>query len=153
PWERESGVHPIPQRDSGPPAAQRWEWNAALGRSYPTAQLEELTGTGPVPVIPLLPGDRAWSAGVRAPRQPKGALAPPAPPIPDEVGVEEDKQPSIQMRAMRAGNLARATAIVSAALLLSRMLGLVRTTIFASAFGVTMQADAFTNAFVLPDTI
>ena len=39
------------------------------------------------------------------------------------------------MRALRVGNLARATAIVSTALLFSRVLGLVRTTLFAATFG------------------
>ncbi len=55
---------------------------------------------------------------------------------------------------MRVGNLARATAIVTAALMLSRVLGLLRTSLFAYTFGKNLQqADAFTYAFTLPDTI
>jgi putative peptidoglycan lipid II flippase len=67
--------------------------------------------------------------------------------------IEVDEQPSSAMRALRAGNLVRATAIVSGALLLSRVLGLVRTTLFAATFGISMEADAFTNAFVFPEII
>ncbi len=54
---------------------------------------------------------------------------------------------------MRAGNLARATIIVTSALLLSRVLGLLRTSLFAYAFGASPQADAYTYAFTLPDMI
>jgi putative peptidoglycan lipid II flippase len=67
--------------------------------------------------------------------------------------VEVDDQPSSAMRALRAGNLVRATAIVSGALLLSRVLGLVRTTLFAATFGIGTDANAFTNAFVFPEII
>src|SRR5262249_45199777 len=136
--------------------APSWGWNPATEQSYVGSDLDDLTGTGRfAAVVPLRPGDRAWSAGVRVPRSARVARAPaPAPSgaaVADEV--EEDGQPSAQMRAMRAGNLARATVIVSAALLLSRVLGLLRTTLFASTFGLSLQADAFTNAFVVPDFI
>jgi putative peptidoglycan lipid II flippase len=42
---------------------------------------------------------------------------------------------------------------VTSATLLSRILGLGRTTLFAATFGNGLNADAFTNAFWLPDTI
>jgi putative peptidoglycan lipid II flippase len=67
--------------------------------------------------------------------------------------LEADEQPSIAVRAFRSGNMARAALIVTSATLLSRILGLGRTTLFAATFGNTTQADAFTNAFWLPDTI
>ena len=67
--------------------------------------------------------------------------------------IEEDEQPSVVVRAFRSGNMARAALIVTTATLLSRILGLGRTTLFAATFGNTSQADAFTNAFWLPDTI
>jgi putative peptidoglycan lipid II flippase len=60
------------------------------------------------------------------------------------------------MRALRSGNLARATLIVTSALMLSRVLGLVRTSLFASVFGSkadALNADAFTNAFAFPDML
>ncbi len=163
PWERESGRYEVPDGNAHHPQepSASFEWNPAFGHSYAGADLDDLTGTGRfAAVVPLRPGDRAWSGGVRAPREQRGAAAaapiailPSGPGLAEDEIIEEDKQPSVQMRAMRAGNLARATAIVSAALLLSRVLGLLRTTLFASTFGVSIQADAFTNAFVLPDTI
>jgi len=160
PWERESARYPAVRVDSEPREAPSWGWNPATEQSYAGSDLDDLTGTGLfAAVVPLRPGDRAWSAGVRVPRSARVAEAPvgpmrPAPPGAAEAEVvEEDEQPSAQMRAMRAGNLARATVIVSAALLLSRVLGLLRTTLFASTFGLSVQADAFTNAFVVPDFI
>jgi putative peptidoglycan lipid II flippase len=123
--------------------------------------MDDMTGTGKVPVIPLQSTDSAWSGGVRAPRRPTTEKVPAAAvgTIVASAGaavaedVEVDEQPSSAMRALRAGNLVRATAIVSGALLLSRVLGLVRTTLFAATFGITMEADAFTNAFVFPEII
>src|SRR5262249_37922374 len=67
--------------------------------------------------------------------------------------VEVDDQPSVRVRALRPGNLARATMIVSSAILVSRVLGLFRTSLFAYTFGNGHDADAFTYAFTLPDTI
>jgi putative peptidoglycan lipid II flippase len=98
-----------------------------------------MTGTGRIPAVVQLTPDASWSKGVRAPA--------------GQLGTELEEQPSVQMRALRAGNLARATAIVTSALLFSRILGLVRTSLFAYTFGATHQADAFINAFALPDTI
>jgi putative peptidoglycan lipid II flippase len=123
--------------------------------------MDDMTGTGKVPVIPLQSTDSAWSGGVRAPRRPTTEKVPAAAvgTIVASAGaaiaedVEVDEQPSSAMRAMRAGNLVRATAIVSGALLLSRVLGLFRTTLFTATFGYNMEADAFTNAFVFPEII
>jgi putative peptidoglycan lipid II flippase len=106
-----------------------------------------MTGTGRIPaIVQITPGTSGWSKGVRAPAS--TGRGQPAPAV--------DDQPSAQMRAMRVGNLARATAIVTLALLVSRVLGLLRTSLFAYTFGSKQDlplADAFTNAFTLPDTI
>ena len=146
PWERPSGripaVRPAQMTDhpTNPPV---WEWEASLEQSIPGVGIGDMTGTGKVPaIVPLTAGESGWSKGVRAPRI--GAA-------PAEV--EVDEQPSVQMRALRAGNLARATSIVTAAMLLSKVLGLGRTAFFAYVFGATTQADAYVNAFALPDTI
>jgi putative peptidoglycan lipid II flippase len=123
--------------------------------------MDDMTGTGKVPVIPLQSTDSAWSGGVRAPTRPPTEKVPAAavgtivasagPAVAEDI--EVDEQPSSAMRALRAGNLVRATAIVSGALLLSRVLGLFRTTLFTATFGFSMEADAFTNAFVFPEII
>jgi putative peptidoglycan lipid II flippase len=136
------------------------EWSG-VESTYPGLSMDDMTGTGKVPVIPLQSTDSAWSGGVRAPRRPTTEKVPAAAVgtivasagAAAAVDVEVDEQPSSAMRALRVGNLARATAIVSGALLLSRALGLVRTTLFAATFGLSMPADAFTNAFVFPELI
>jgi putative peptidoglycan lipid II flippase len=131
---------------------------SVIERSYPGTSIETLmnTGTGKVPaVVPLRPGKSAWSAGVSAPaterrsNPPSGTAVAPS-------DLEEDDQPSVQMRALRSGNLARATVIVTSALMVSRVLGLLRTSLFASVFGSradALNADAFTNAFAFPDML
>ncbi|HEV8194432.1 MAG TPA: murein biosynthesis integral membrane protein MurJ, partial [Ktedonobacterales bacterium] len=118
-----------------------------MERSFPSTSLEDLTGTGKISsVVPMRPSrsDRGW----RAPST-NGAAAQAY----DPRELEVDDQPSIAVRAFRSGNMARAALIVTSATLLSRALGLGRTTLFAATFGNTDNADAFTNAFLLPDTI
>lgn len=150
PWDRPSGQIPVPSvprqsdRLTNPPV---WSWEAPVEQSTPGIGIGDMTGTGKVPtIVPLTPGASSWSKGVRVPRPGSGAGA-------AVLGAEADEQPSVQMRALRVGNLARATSIVSAAMLLSKILGLGRTAFFAYVFGATKEADAFVNAFALPDTI
>lgn len=147
PWDRASARVPVP--DKHPDTAPLWEMDPVMERSFPGTSIETFTGTGKMPaVIPLRPGSSTWSRGVRAPKRDESA------PAADQV--ELDDQPSVQMRAMRRGNLFRATLIVTSALMLSRVLGLVRTSLFASVFGAQSQAlnaDAFTNAFAFPDML
>ena len=152
--------YPVPPaaEPSGP--APNWQWSG-VESTYPGLSMDDMTGTGKVPVIPLQSTDSAWSGGVRAPTRPTTEKVPAAAvgTIVASAGtavaedVEVDEQPSSAMRALRAGNLVRATAIVSGALLLSRVLGLVRTTLFAATFGISTDANAFTNAFVFPEII
>ena len=154
PWERESGRIPVPPpitRTTAPPPV--WEFEELGDLSLPGIEVGDMmTGTGKIAaIVPLATGE-SWSKGVRAPRSAAASLvSPSAPPLPGDV--EVDEQPSAQMRALRVGNLARATAIVTAAILLSRVLGLLRTSLFAYAFGTKYWADAFTNAFTIPDAI
>ncbi len=158
PWERPSGLYPAvkPPEQASKAPNPLWELESMIERSYPGTSIETLmnTGTGKVPAaVPLQPGRSIWSAGVSAPAA-KGAVG--VAPIPEEAESEVDDQPSIQMRALSSGNLARATIIVTSALMLSRVLGLLRTSLFASVFGSTadtLNADAFTNAFAFPDML
>ncbi len=145
PWDRPSAHIPVPgagRLDNVAASSDVWGWGSAVANSIPGASIGDMTGTGKVPaIVPLSPGQSGWSKGIRAPQTAAAAVA------------EADEQPSVQMRALRAGNLARATGIITVAMLLSKLLGLLRTTIFAATFGLSMPADAFTNAFALPDTI
>ncbi|HZC77624.1 MAG TPA: hypothetical protein VE258_07735, partial [Ktedonobacterales bacterium] len=148
PWEQESGRVPIPPQT--PPEMRAWQWGSAPDASFAGVDLGDMTGTGKIAaVVPLSPHDSGWS---------KGLTAPPAAGVALGGAVEVDQQPSAQMRALRVGNLARAAAIVTVAMVLSRVLGVFRTSLFAATFFSAntesrIQADAFTNAFALPDAI
>lgn len=150
PWERESGRIPVPQIPSNPatpsgPDASSATWRAAVEQSMPGVSMGDITGTGKIPsIVPLTPHESGWSKGLRVPQSGAAAI---------RGDVEVDQQPSAHMRALKAGNLMRATAIVSVALLLSRMLGIVRTSLFSYTFGLSLPADAYAYAFSLPDAI
>lgn len=148
PWERESGRIPVPQIASMPSGASEPDSNSAswLEQSMPGISMGDMTGTGKIPaIVPLSPHESGWSKGVRAPQG--GAVA-------ARGDIEVDQQPSAHMRALKAGNLMRATAIVSAALLMSRVLGILRTSLFAYTFDPKgNDANAYTLAFSLPDAI
>src|SRR5215469_8519840 len=128
PWDTESGRIPSVKQstaDGADVGSDIWRWDTTLEQSYAGVSIDNMTGTGKMPaMVPLSPHD-SWSKGLRAPTG--AGTWPPE--------VEVDEQPSAQMRALRVGNLARAATIVSTALLLSRVLGLVRTTLFAATFG------------------
>ena len=165
PWDRASMRLPVPPSNTpssagnaGPHPYGDFDLDSVMERSFPGISVGEFTGTGKIAAVPLRPG--ASGKGIRAPRAPSGSAASlagsaaSAQALPtDGIGIEVDPQPSVQLRALRSGNLMRAATIVTAALLLSRILGLARTTLFAATFGNGFQADAFTNAFTLPDTI
>lgn len=163
PWERESDAYPVVRPTQQAPRGPNplWQLESMIERSYPGTSIETLmsTGTGKVPaVVPLQTGRSIWSAGVSAPAQqhPPSTLGSPGTSLAAAAEVDVDDQPSLQMRALSSGNLARATVIVTSALMLSRVLGLIRTSLFASVFGSkadALNADAFTNAFAFPDML
>ncbi len=70
-----------------------------------------------------------------------------------EAAVAEEEQPSIQMRALQGRTIAVATFILTASFIAGRVLGLLRTSLFAGLFGASPDADAYTQAFYIPDTI
>ncbi len=161
PWDRISMKMPALSQTQAEEAGRRlaaqdayqdYELDSVVERSMAGVALENFTGTGKIAAaMPLRPGNSGW--GLRAPRRDSSGALAVAPGASGTYGVDVDDQPSIQMRAMRASNLMRATTIVTAALIISRVLGLLRTSLFAATFGGGFQADAFTNAFTLPDTI
>ncbi len=69
-----------------------------------------------------------------------------------EVAAEDD-QPSTQMRALRSNTIMLATMIITASFIVGRLLGLLRGSLFAGLFGAGVDADAYTQAFYIPDTI
>ncbi len=68
----------------------------------------------------------------------------------------EDVQPSTQMRALKGNAIAVATMILTGSFIAGRVLGLFRNSLFAALFGGQahiIDADAYTQAFYIPDTI
>lgn len=160
PWERESGLWPVPPEAYKPQPEDAMIGNPyiepLIERSLPSMSLHDYTGTGKIAALPILRPGGSWSRGVRAPRpgtegpiRAAGASAAVAVPS----GVEVDEQPSMHIAAMRSSTLIRATTIVSAALLVSRIFGMLRTSLFAAAFAYGAKTDAYTLAFTLPDAI
>lgn len=146
-----------PPWEEDEPGYGSWEWEATVNRSLPSAPLTDVTASGKFAVLPLTPGMSVWGRGISAPKAPappRGAPNPqyPGPPaVPP--GLVEDTQPSARMRALQPGNVVRATAIITVFILISKVLGLARTSLFAAAFGVNASSDAYVRAFVLPDAI
>jgi putative peptidoglycan lipid II flippase len=160
PTARRDGFQPPEERppwEEDEPGYSSWEWDSTLHQPPSGLGADDLSGTGKFNVVmPLAPGESAWGRGLSAPRVGRGMAAGQAAPPGTAISgprVEVDSQPSTRMRALQPGNLARATAIVSGAILVSRVLGLFRTSLFAYAFGAGPDASAFTYAFTLPDTI
>ncbi|HEU0025920.1 MAG TPA: murein biosynthesis integral membrane protein MurJ [Ktedonobacterales bacterium] len=151
PWERDSGLWPAPSEDRQGQTDESMLSNPYMEplveRSLPGVNLQDVTGTGKIAALPPLRTGASWSRGLRAPR-PTGAPAPAA-----SAGVEVDQQPSMHIAALRSSTLIRATTIVSAALLISRIFGMLRTTLFAAVFPYGNITDAYTLAFTLPDAI
>ncbi|HVB20968.1 MAG TPA: murein biosynthesis integral membrane protein MurJ [Ktedonobacteraceae bacterium] len=54
---------------------------------------------------------------------------------------------------IRRANIRRATIILTGAFIVSRILGLLRTSMFAAIFGATPISDAYYQAFIVPDLI
>jgi len=75
------------------------------------------------------------------------ALTPPTPAVQPAI---EPAQDTAMLKKVRIG---RASAILMAAFVASRVLGLVRTSMFAATFGTNNISDAFVQASLIPDTI
>jgi putative peptidoglycan lipid II flippase len=147
-----------PPWEDDEPGYGSWEWEATVNRSLPSTPLSDVTASGKFSVVlPLTPGMSLWGRGVSAPKAPRAGQGPPNPRYPGPPaappGVEVDAQPSARMRALQPGNVMRATAIITVFILVSKVLGLVRTSLFAGVFGVNAFSDAYVRAFILPDAI
>jgi putative peptidoglycan lipid II flippase len=73
-------------------------------------------------------------------------------PAEEEALLEED-QPSTQMRALKSNTIMLATMIITGSFIAGRILGLLRGSLFAGLYGTGVDADAYTQAFYIPDTI
>ncbi len=155
PWDHASGRWPIPPQ----PNVARGEDSSSLAdpymaplveRSLPNTSMQDFTATGKISALPTLRPGVSWSRGLKAPRASANAVS--AGRV-NRAGVEMDEQPSMHMAALRSSTLLRATTIVSLALLISRIFGMLRTFLFAYTFKYGATTDAYTLAFTLPDAI
>src|SRR6266700_7083756 len=72
-------------------------------------------------------------------------------------GVSEQRQPAAESAQdtgmLQKARIGRATLILTGSFIASRILGLLRTSLFAAVFGATTTSDAFLQAFLVPDLI
>lgn len=113
----------------------------------------DFTATGRITALPPLRSGASWTRGIKAPKEAPGATSSSRYNRAGVEMVEEDDQPSMHIAAMQSSTLIRATTIVSLALLVSRVFGMLRTILFAAAFRYGPTTDAYTLAFTLPDAI
>ncbi len=110
------------------------------------------------PTVPPMP--EPMPHAVRRPRQPSQSLSASYDSMPMKavamtvpVPVEYDDQPSIQVRALKRGQIAIATGIITGSFVLSRVLGILRTSLLGYAFGSNSTTDAFYLAFTVPNAV
>ena len=159
PWDHASGRWPIPPQYPAqtPPPARPGMGDAYLEhmeplveRSLPNTSLQDFTATGRITALPPLRPGLSWSRGLKAPKAAAGSVSGARV---NRAGVEMDEQPSMHIAALKSSTLVRAATIVSIALLVSRVFGMLRTILFAATFRYGPTTDAYTLAFTLPDAI
>lgn len=104
----------------------------------------------PEPMPPTLQRRRPVTPEQLSQSFPGVTIEPPV--IPGTLAPEEGP-PSAQVRALRRENVAIATAIITGAFIISRVIGILRASLFAYVFGLHPEADAYNFAFNLPDTV
>jgi putative peptidoglycan lipid II flippase len=130
-------VPPLPIK---PPTSP---WNQGTPQQQAPAQMSPVMPVPPVEASPILPS--------RLPsilqRSPSGL----------PVGVGEQRQSASNAAQdtgmLQKARIGRATLILTGSFIASRILGLLRTSLFAYVFGTTATSDAFLQAFLVPDLI
>lgn len=111
-------------------------------------------GQPPVEMSPSLVRPISEASPRRAPVLPPVAQHSPAA-LPGRVDnrLQPAAQSSQDTGMIQKARIGRATMILSGAFIASRILGLMRTSIFAYVFGTGVASDAFLQAFLVPDLI
>lgn len=126
-------VGPTGARMPAPPSASPWS-------SQP-----------PSPPAPELLQQGATALPTQLQRGPSGLpLAAPGRSLAPEQGVGAQIQDTGSIQKVR---MARATMILTGSFIVGRILGLLRTSLFAFVFGTSMMSDAYLQAFLVPDLI
>src|SRR5258708_39584991 len=79
--------------------------------------------------------------------------SPPGPFIGAKVHLQPAAEPARDTGMLQKARIGQASLILSSAFIASRVLGLLRTTMFAYIFGATSTSDAYYQAFLVPDLI
>ncbi|HEX6480091.1 MAG TPA: murein biosynthesis integral membrane protein MurJ [Ktedonobacteraceae bacterium] len=137
--ERLSNVAPSP---AAPPPQMSPTGNPGMPVA---AQMSPPTPVPPVEVSPSL---------IRSP-MPMPALqrSPSGPPVEINNQMQPAAAPAQDTGMMQKVRIGRAALILQGAFIASRILGLLRTSMFAFIFGTTITSDAFLQAFLVPDLI
>jgi putative peptidoglycan lipid II flippase len=130
----------VPPPSIRPPTSP---WNQGTPQPQAPSQMSPVMPMPPVEVSPVLPS--------RLPpilqHSPSGL----------PVGVGEQRQSAANVAQdtgmLQKARIGRATLILTGSFIASRILGLLRTSLFAYVFGTTATSDAFLQAFLVPDLI
>src|SRR5713226_6023149 len=144
-----SGIASLIQRklarqsaDALPPSTTRPPWGQGTSQPQIPAQLSPGT---PVP---------SESSSVPPSRVPPiFQRSPSGPFIGAKVHLQSAAEPARDTGMLQKARIGQASLILSSAFIASRVLGLLRTTMFAYIFGATSTSDAYYQAFLVPDLI
>lgn len=123
--------------------AQSWHPNQNIPRPQVPVEMSPLVAIPPAEMSPR-----------RAANLPP--IMPPGPPEPPDTA-NEALQPASQVSQdtgmIQRARIGRAALILTGSFIASRILGLLRTSMFAYVFGTSATSDAFLQAFLVPDLI
>lgn len=134
---------PLPPTAAPTPQSLYWE---ALPPDLPETPLAASMNVEDMPTTPI------------APRGPAGMLSLPSRPLPAvSAGLPGTHAPKPLQKqdtgSMQKMMMARATMILTGSFVVGRVLGLLRTSLFAFVFGTSLTSDAYLQAFLIPDLI
>jgi putative peptidoglycan lipid II flippase len=132
---------PPPKSPSGsdvPPQAIPWNAPPQVPPALP--DVPPAADASPLPILQRGPSGLPLSL----PSKPLPAVHAPA------SGIAAQKQDTGSIQKV---NMARATMILTGSFIVGRILGLLRTSLFAFIFGTSMTSDAYLQAFLVPDLI
>jgi putative peptidoglycan lipid II flippase len=152
---REERMRRQQRRMGGPDITSLLPWGAKRSVRPPTNGVVD-----PSASPPIVPG---WPVPTQlAPNQGDMSLpeapfdAPPVQPfaeIPGPENLQSAAAPAQDTNMIQRVRIGRATAVLTAAFVASRILGLLRTSMFAFVFGTSPISDAYLQAFLIPDLI
>ncbi len=140
------------QRRIGPDITSLIPWNTKKAKQPFMRAIEQPSAPpwegGEPPVVPseqLSPFIEPVRSSTAAPREMH--------PLPKVDGLAAAGAPAQDTGMIQKARIGRATIILTIAFVASRVLGLVRTSMFAFVFGTSVTSDAYVQAFLVPDLI